>query len=60
MEDILRIERDGALVRMTMQRPEKRNALNSDLVHALYDALKKAEADHNISCLLYTSDAADE
>ncbi len=52
MEDILRIERDGALVRMTMQRPEKRNALNSDLVHALYDALKKAEADHNIRVII--------
>ena len=42
MEDILRIEREGALVRMTMQRPAKRNALNSDLVDALYDALKQA------------------
>ena len=53
MEDILRIERDGALVRMTMQRAKKRNALNSDLVHALYDALKKAEADHNIRVIIF-------
>ena len=52
MEDILRIEREGALVRMTMQRPAKRNALNSDLVDALYDALKQAESDNNIRVII--------
>jgi len=52
MEDILRIEREGALVRMTMQRPAKRNALNSDLVGALYDALKQAESDNNIRVII--------
>lgn len=52
MDDILRIERDGALIRLTMQRPKKRNALNSDLVYALYDALKQAEADHNVRVII--------
>ncbi len=36
---------DGAVARITLNRPEKRNALNSDLISRLKDALRQAESD---------------
>ena len=52
MSEILRIDRNGSLLRLTMQRPEKRNALNSELVEALIEALENAEADSGIRVIL--------
>ena len=52
MSDVLRIERNGALLRLTMTRPEKRNALNSELVEALDWALVDADADDGIQVIM--------
>ncbi len=52
MSDVLRTERNGALLRLTMTRPEKRNALNSDLVEVLDAALIEAEADDDIQVII--------
>ena len=35
MDDVLVIEQKGAIVHLTLNRPEKRNALNDDMVAAL-------------------------
>ncbi len=52
MSDVLRIDRNGSLLRLTMQRPEKRNALNSELVEALIETLENAEADKDVRVVL--------
>lgn len=52
MSDVLRIDQNGSLLRLTLQRPEKRNALNSDLVEALVEALENAEADKDVRVVL--------
>ncbi|HKP77216.1 MAG TPA: enoyl-CoA hydratase-related protein [Longimicrobiaceae bacterium] len=41
----LRVERDGAIARLVLNRPAKRNALSAELVAALKDALRQADAD---------------
>jgi methylglutaconyl-CoA hydratase len=41
MNEVLRIERDGAVVRVTMTRPEVRNAFNAELIAALGDAFAR-------------------
>ena len=44
MSGVLRIERQGARHELTLERPEKMNALSADLVEALIAALDDAEA----------------
>ena len=52
MSDVLRIERNGALLRLTMTRSDKRNALNSELVEALDTALAEANADDAVRVIM--------
>ena len=42
MSDHLRAERDGAVLRLTLARPEKKNALTRDMYAALAQPLKPA------------------
>ncbi len=44
----------GAVRVLTMNRPEKRNALNTELTQALLDALRAADADDTVGCVLLT------
>jgi enoyl-CoA hydratase/carnithine racemase len=39
---------------LTMNRPEKRNALNSELTQGLLDALRAADADGTVGCVVLT------
>lgn len=41
-------EVEGALARVTLNRPEKRNALNESLIKGLKDALRSAEKDESV------------
>ena len=41
----LRVSRQDGVARLLLDRPEKRNALNDELVRALKDALREADAD---------------
>ncbi|HEX2188524.1 MAG TPA: enoyl-CoA hydratase/isomerase family protein [Longimicrobiaceae bacterium] len=43
--EVLRVRREGGVVRLVLNRPEKRNALNAELVEALKAALREADAD---------------
>ncbi len=54
MTDILHSVRDGRLLRLTLNRPEKRNALDANLCRALVTALDEADADPAISAVLLT------
>ena len=50
----LLVENRGAVRILTMNRPEKRNALNSELTQALLDALRAADADESVGALVLT------
>jgi methylglutaconyl-CoA hydratase len=39
----LRVERDGDLLRVTMTRPERRNAFDAELIHELTEAFSRAD-----------------
>jgi enoyl-CoA hydratase/carnithine racemase len=51
---VLLVEDRAAVRILTMNRPEKRNALNSELSHALFEALQRADQDENIGCVVLT------
>jgi enoyl-CoA hydratase/carnithine racemase len=51
---VLLVEDRGAVRIMTMNRPEKRNALNAELTQALFDALKSADVDEGVGCVVLT------
>jgi enoyl-CoA hydratase/carnithine racemase len=50
----LLIEDRGAVRVLTLNRPEKRNALNSALTQGLLDALRAADADENVRAVVLT------
>src|SRR3546814_5810429 len=45
MSDVIQTRREGVLTQITLDRPDKRNALNAELVEALIAAVGKAAAD---------------
>jgi enoyl-CoA hydratase len=53
MSDLL-IHDDGAVRVLTMNRPEKRNALNLALSEALFDALREAEHTESVRAMVLT------
>ncbi len=50
------VERDGAVARLRLNRPEQRNALTPDLVHALLDELDVVDADNSVRCVVLTGE----
>jgi enoyl-CoA hydratase/carnithine racemase len=50
----LRVEDRGAIRILTMNRPEKRNALDTALTRALLDGLRAADAADSVRCVLLT------
>jgi len=55
---VLLAEDRGPVRILTMNRPEKRNALNSELTQALLDALRAADADESVGCVVLTGAGA--
>src|SRR5947208_5442728 len=52
MSDILQLETHGRVLRLGMNRPEKRNALNSDLCREVVDTVNRANKDPQIGAIL--------
>ena len=62
MTEHVRVERDGAVLAITLARPERRNAITVAMYAALADAIESAADDDSLrlitlsgDCLLYTS-----
>lgn len=53
-QDVLRYESDGGVVTMTLNRPDKMNALNAALRAALFDGLRQFESDDNARVAIIT------
>jgi enoyl-CoA hydratase/carnithine racemase len=51
---VLLIENRGAVRILTMNRPDKRNALNFELAQGLLDALRAADTDESVGALVLT------
>jgi enoyl-CoA hydratase/carnithine racemase len=54
MAIVLQVSNRGAVRVLTMNRPEKRNALDTGLTQALLDALRAADADPSVGCVVLT------
>ncbi len=54
MSDVLTLEDHGAVRVLTLNRPHKRNALDTALTRDLLEALRAADADDNTGCVLLT------
>jgi enoyl-CoA hydratase/carnithine racemase len=52
MTDLLHSVREGRILRLTLNRPEKRNALNAALCRALVDALEAAQDDAAVGAIV--------
>ena len=53
-EPLLRVESRGPIRVLTLNRADKRNALNLELTQALLDALHAADADEGVRCVVLT------
>src|SRR5262245_35322011 len=51
---VLLVEDRGAVRILTMNRPDKRNALNSDLTKALLENLQEADRVEGVGCIVLT------
>ena len=58
MSETVLIEKKGAIAILTMNRPEKRNALNTELTRALLDGLRAADSDASVHCVVLTGAGA--
>ncbi len=48
------VERDGAVVTVTMNRPSKRNALSQEMLVLMWDAWQEIDADDGVRCAILT------
>ncbi len=55
MSDLVKVERDGGIMTVTLNQPEKRNPISSlDMVDALCAAMEAADADLSVRCVILT------
>ncbi|HEX7723850.1 MAG TPA: enoyl-CoA hydratase-related protein [Pyrinomonadaceae bacterium] len=52
-------EAPEGVARITLNRPEKRNALNDELIASLKDALRRAHDDHEVNAIVVTGAGSD-
>jgi enoyl-CoA hydratase/carnithine racemase len=52
MSELVRVEDDGSVRHLILDRPEKRNAFNSGLVAALGEAVREAADDVDVHCVV--------
>ena len=54
MTNSLKIERDGTILKVTFNRPEKKNAIDNPMWVGLRETFIEADADDNVRCILLT------
>ena len=58
MSELVSIEDHGRVRHLILDRPEKRNAFNRDLVLALREAAREAANDHDVHCVVLRGEGA--
>lgn len=56
MSDVLKVQKENGIAHLTMNRPDKLNALSKDLVTSLINALKEAEKDEEIRAIILSGE----
>ena len=54
MANELIIDKNNGILKLTMNRPDRRNALNQAMLDSLYDELIKAENDSSVRVIVLT------
>ncbi len=54
MTDLVKTDRDGRVLSITMNRADKKNALTHEMYAAMADALQRAHEDPQIRCVIIT------
>jgi len=57
MTDLVRIKREGAVLCVALNRPQKKNAITAEMWRGLYEALETASQDDNVAALLISGEA---
>ena len=52
MADVVLYKKNDRIVTITLNKPESRNALSTDLCEALVNAINRADADAGVSCVV--------
>ena len=55
-DDVVIVERTGAVLRLTVNRPQRRNALTGQVFARLQDALLAGEADAGVRAVVLVND----
>lgn len=55
MNEILEVTRQGRVLRLSLNRPEKRNALSAELCRELVRGIEDAAGDHSVGAILLTA-----
>ena len=50
-------EQDDRIVKITLNRPDTRNALSGDIIEGLVEYLQKADKDKDVGCIILTGAA---
>ena len=58
MNDIVLQKLESGLLTITMNRPDRRNALNPDMTRGLVEAARRAAEDHEVRAVLLRGRAA--
>ena len=58
-EQVVLFEVSDAIARITLNRPEKRNALNDELIAALKESLRQADHDEKVRAVVLTGNGSD-
>ena len=58
MSELLETVREGRLLHLTLNRPDKRNALNIDLCRSLVEAIEGASRDRGVGAILLTANGS--
>src|SRR5688572_3475942 len=58
MSELVRISDEGHVRHLFLDRPEKRNAFNADLVLGLREAARAAADDHDVWCVVVSGKGA--
>ena len=58
-DPVVLYEVERSIARITLNRPDKRNALNDELIAALKEALSRANSDQNVRALVLTGAGSD-
>lgn len=54
MTELVKVDRDGRVLTIAMNRPDKKNALTHDMYAAMADGLQRAHDDAQIRCVIIT------